>query len=68
MMAEMDIARAAIESVREANALLMEQLRSLQSDNNRLQQQLAEREQAMDKLREQQKISIPVEFSPISTP
>lgn len=56
--AEMDIATSAIESVREANALLIDQLRSLQADNKRLQQQLAKREQAMDELREQIRVII----------
>lgn len=49
--ADMDIAAAAIASVREVNAVLAEQLRALQADNKRLQQQLATRTQEMKQLR-----------------
>lgn len=49
--ADMDIAAAAIASVREVNTVLVEQLRALQIDNKRLQQQLATRTQEMKQLR-----------------
>ena len=48
---ETSIATAAIDSVREVNALLSEQLRLLQADNKRLQQQLAKRDQDLTQLR-----------------
>lgn len=51
--AEMDIAAAAINSVREAHTLLIDQLRSLQTDNRRLKQQLAQRDKDLVQLRKQ---------------
>ncbi len=49
--ADMDIAAAAIASVREVNAVLVEQLRTLQTENKRLQQKLTARNQEMQQLR-----------------
>lgn len=49
----MDVASIAIESVRESNAILNEQLRLLQAENKRMQQQLAERDMALMKLKKQ---------------
>lgn len=48
MKAEISITTAAVESVRESNALLMEQLHLLQAQNKILQQQLAKREKDLD--------------------
>lgn len=47
---EMDIAAMAIESVRQTNAVLSEQLRTLQGDNKTLQQELKQREQEINTL------------------
>lgn len=48
--AEVDIATAAINTVRETNALLVEQLRATQLDNKRLEQQLALREKQLTRM------------------
>ena len=50
---EISLTVAAVESVREANALLMEQLRLLQKQNNRLQAQLDKRDQELKQLKSQ---------------
>lgn len=51
--AELDITAAAVESVRESNALLMEQLHLLQEQNKQLQLQLQQRDQEMEQMRVQ---------------
>lgn len=51
--AELDITAAAVESVRESNALLMEQLHLLQEQNKQLQLQLHKRDQEMELMRVQ---------------
>ena len=51
--AEIDIATTAIVSVRETNILLTEQLRLLQSHNQRLEKQLQQREQDIKQLQKQ---------------
>ncbi|RUQ81637.1 hypothetical protein EKM59_09945 [Legionella septentrionalis] len=53
LKAQMDVALTAIESVRETNALLSEQLRLAQADNQRLQQQLAQKEKLIKQLQAQ---------------
>ncbi len=51
--AEISITTAAVESVREANALLMEQLRILQEQNKKLQEKLDKREKEIELMRTQ---------------
>jgi pilus assembly protein FimV len=51
--AEISITTAAVETVRESNALLMEQLRLLQDQNKKLQEKLDQREKELDTLRKQ---------------
>lgn len=51
--AEVSIAAAAIESVKEVNALLMEQIRVLQKQNDKLQQQIKLRNKELAQLRNQ---------------
>ncbi|HAU0514253.1 TPA: pilus assembly protein FimV, partial [Legionella pneumophila] len=51
--AEISITTAAVESVREANALLMEQLRILQEQNKKLQEKLDKREKEIELMRAQ---------------
>ncbi len=53
LRAEMAIAAAAIDSVRETNSLLTEQVKLLQAENKRLQNELQKREQALQNLQEQ---------------
>ncbi len=53
MKAEIDIATTAIESVRETNTVLNDQLRLLQEMNKRLQQQLTKRQQEIKQLQQQ---------------
>lgn len=50
---EMELARSAIESVREANDILRQQLQMLQAENKRLQQQLTQRDQVIQQLRKE---------------
>lgn len=54
--AEIAITTAAIESVRESNALLMEQLHLLQDQNKTLQKQLAKRDKDMELMRTQMQV------------
>ena len=56
--AELSVTYAVIESVREANALLMEQLRLLQTQNKTLQQQLDQRENEIKSMRTQIQILV----------
>ncbi|MCX7117398.1 MAG: hypothetical protein NTW94_05770 [Legionellales bacterium] len=51
--ANRDVVVTAIDAVREANALLREQLHTLQTENKRLQLQLSQREKGLDQLHEQ---------------
>ncbi|HAT1972105.1 FimV/HubP family polar landmark protein [Legionella pneumophila serogroup 1] len=51
--AEISITTAAVESVRESNALLMEQLRILQEQNKKLQEKLDKREKEIELMRTQ---------------
>ncbi len=48
--AELSITSAAVESVRESNALLMEQLQLLQEQNKKLQQQLDKSEKELERI------------------
>ncbi len=54
--AELSITTAAVESVRESNALLMEQLRLLQEQNKKLQQQIEQREKQLEKMRNEMNV------------
>lgn len=54
--AEISITTAAIESVRESNAVLMEQLHLLQDQNKKLQIQLDKRDKEMQLLQKQMKV------------
>ncbi|CAM2795868.1 FimV/HubP family polar landmark protein [Legionella worsleiensis] len=56
--AELSITTAAIESVRESNALLMEQLRLLQDQNKNLHQQLNKRTKELERLQAQVRVLI----------
>jgi pilus assembly protein FimV len=56
MKAELSITAAAVESVRESNALLMEQLRLLQEQNKTLQQQLTKRDKDLEAMRHQMEV------------
>ncbi|KTD59241.1 FimV/HubP family polar landmark protein [Legionella shakespearei] len=56
MKAELSITAAAVESVRESNALLMEQLRLLQEQNKTLQQQLIKRDKDLEAMRHQMEV------------
>jgi pilus assembly protein FimV len=56
--AEVSITVAAIESVREANALLMDQLHLLQKQNETLQKQLDKRNKVLESLRSQMQVLI----------
>lgn len=49
--AEIDIAAAAIDSVHQANSLLMEQMHTLLIENKRLQKQLSQKDHELQKLR-----------------
>ncbi|WP_058479672.1 FimV/HubP family polar landmark protein [Legionella waltersii] len=51
--AEISITTAAVETVRESNALLMEQLRLLQDQNKKLQDKLDQRDKELETLRKQ---------------
>lgn len=53
MKTELSITSAAVESVRESNALLMEQLHLLQDQNKNLQKQLTQRDKEMKAIRTQ---------------
>lgn len=53
LVAEMNIAAAVIETVRETNGLLNEQLRMLQVENKRLQHQLSEQAKEVSRLQKQ---------------
>jgi len=55
MKAEISITTAAVESVRESNALLMEQLHLLQDHNKKLQQQIDKRDKEMALIQSQMK-------------
>ncbi|RUR09331.1 FimV/HubP family polar landmark protein [Legionella sp. km772] len=50
---EISLTAAAVESVREANALLMEQLRLLQKQNDKLQKQVEQRDKELKRLKSQ---------------
>ncbi|TAL58537.1 MAG: hypothetical protein EPN84_12785 [Legionella sp.] len=54
--AEIAITTAAIESVRESNSLLMDQLKLLQDQNKKLQDQLAKRDNEMEAIRNQMQV------------
>lgn len=54
--AEISITTAAVESVRESNALLMEQLHLLQEQNKKLQMQLDKRDKEMETIRAQMQL------------
>lgn len=54
--AELSITTAAVESVRESNALLMEQLHLMQDQNKKLQQQLDKRDKELEQLQAQMKV------------
>lgn len=56
--AELSITTAAVESVRESNAVLMEQLRLMQEQNRKLQQQLDKRDQELETIRKQMQVII----------
>lgn len=56
--AELSITKSAIDSMRESNALLMEQLHLLQQQNKKLQQQLNKREKDVELIRSQMDILI----------
>ena len=55
MKAEISITTAAVESVRESNALLMEQLHLLQDHNKKLQEQIDKRDKEMALIQSQMK-------------
>lgn len=68
--ADVRIAAAAIESIREVNALLIKEMQKLRADNKRLQQQVTNHSQEMKKLRHQLHILLKRQgiSSPISEP
>lgn len=71
--AELAITTAAVESVRESNALLMEQSHLLQNQNKQLQQQLQNRDKEMEHMRIQiqeivtQRTTVPAQTSSSNT-
>ncbi len=56
--AEISITTAAVESVRESNALLMEQLHLLQEQNKKLQKQLDKRDKEIEAIRVQMQLMV----------
>ncbi|RUR15674.1 pilus assembly protein FimV [Legionella sp. km535] len=61
--AELSITTAAVESVRESNALLMEQLHLLQDQNKKLQQQLDKRDKELERLQAQVQMMMKQRFA-----
>ncbi len=61
--AELSITTAAVESVRESNALLMEQLHLLQDQNKKLQQQLDKRDKELERLQAQVQVMMKQRFA-----
>lgn len=58
LKAELSITSAAVESVRESNAILMEQLHLLQNQNKKLQEQLDKRDKEIEKMNAQMQVII----------
>ena len=61
--AELSITTAAVESVRESNALLMEQLHLMQDQNKKLQQQLDKRDKELEQLQAQVQVMMKQRFA-----
>ncbi len=61
--AELSITTAAVESVRESNALLMEQLHLLQDQNKKLQQKLDKRDKEFEQLQAQVQVMMKQRFA-----